>query len=70
MASFRKKDKDEAFKIYVTDALKLLTENTAKLAQGRSLGMRFIDIIRPAKKTATAGEIKANIKNKLKLGRQ
>ena len=36
-----------AYRVYVTDALRLIGENTAKFVGGNVLSMRFIDMIKP-----------------------
>lgn len=39
-----------AFRIYVTDALKLISENTAKFAGGSMMSTRFFEILDTKKK--------------------
>lgn len=52
--------------MYVTDALRLIGENTAKYAGGSYLKARWSDIINPPKEeTRTAGEIIEHMKKKL-----
>lgn len=34
-----------AYKIYITDSLKVITENTARFAGGSSMGIRYREII-------------------------
>lgn len=36
-----------AYRVYVTDALRLIGENTAKFAGGNFITVRFADIIKP-----------------------
>lgn len=43
--------KDKAYRTYVTDALRLISESTAKYGGGPYLSKRFADIIDPPKKT-------------------
>lgn len=67
---FHKKRKTDAYRIYVTDALRLITENTAKIV-GRFAGeasylqVRYAELIEPTKKEKTANEIIDNIREKL-----
>lgn len=66
---------DRAFKNYVANCLRLITENTAKTAAGflgekadvKYITVPFDDILRPKKKeTRTDAEIIHGIKKKLK----
>jgi len=41
------KVKDEMYRVYITDALKTITENTAKIAGGSSMKRRWFDIVNP-----------------------
>ena len=66
ISAFCKEQEEKAFKIYVTDALKILTENTAKAGGGNMLTQRYIDIINHKVETRTADEIVENIRNKLR----
>lgn len=36
-----------AYRVYVTDALRLIAENTARFANGQVLNMRYLDMIQP-----------------------
>ena len=71
VASFRKKQEERAYKIYVTDILKVICENTANAVnKGNYLTTRFYDIMedmtsRKKKKEETADEIKARIRKKI-----
>ena len=71
VASFRKKQEERAYKIYVTDVLKVICENTANaVSKGNYLTARFYDILEDIvpgkkKKEESADEIKARIKNKI-----
>ena len=44
-ARFNQHQRDLAYRIYVTDCLRMATENTAKLSQGTYTAARFYDII-------------------------
>lgn len=50
-----------AYRVYVTDALRLIAENTAKFVGGNVLNMRYLDTIRPeiqkVEETKSAEEI-------------
>lgn len=56
----------------MTDALKAITENTAKMYGGSSLKLRYVDLLENSNKqeeTRTAEDIISNIKNKInKMG--
>ena len=45
MARFNQHQRDLAYRIYVTDCLRMVAENTAKLSQGTYTATRFYDII-------------------------
>lgn len=59
------------YRVYVTDALKCIAENTAKSVGGVSMSKRFFEIVDRSKpqeeeEERTAEEIIDQIKNKLK----
>lgn len=54
---FNKKAKEKAYRIYVTDTLKLLNENIAKRMCGKTLEYRYYDLVEGKKETKNAGEI-------------
>lgn len=57
----------QVYQVYVTDALRLIGEHTAKYAGGSYQKARWADIINPPKEeTRTADEIIEHIKKKLK----
>lgn len=67
IASFKREQEELAYKIYVTDTLKLIAENTAKFGQGSYIKARYYDIIHPKPvDNRTEKEIVNHIKNKLK----
>ena len=45
IARFNQHQRDLAYRIYVTDCLRMVTENTAKLSQGTYTAARFYDMI-------------------------
>lgn len=56
-----------AYRVYITDALKIVAENTAKYAGGPYLKVRYADIVNPPKEeTRTADEVIEHMKKKLK----
>lgn len=57
---------NKAYRVYVTDALKLIAENTAKFSGGGYLKTRYYDVINPQpEETRTPEEIISGIKTKL-----
>lgn len=52
----------EVYRIYVTDALRVVAENTAKFVGGHSIERRYIDVVKPKKQdNRTCEEITADI---------
>ena len=45
MARYQSQQRDLAYRIYVTDCLRMVTENAAKLSKGTYTEARFYDII-------------------------
>ena len=67
IAYFQKEQQEKMYKIYITDSLKMIAENTAKAHGGSYLNSRFIDIIEPGKEeTRTAEEVIDDLKEKLR----
>ena len=67
IAYFKKEQQEKAYKMYVTDALKMITENTAKQAGGSYITTRYADIIAPGKEESrTANEVIVDLKEKLR----
>ena len=57
---------DKTYRIYVTDSLKMISENTSKYAGGSSFAVRYCDVIKkPVNETRTSEEIISGIKDKL-----
>lgn len=50
MARLNERARDEAYRIYVTDALKITAENTARYAGGSYMRARYADAISPEKR--------------------
>ena len=62
IAFFKKETQDKSYRIYVTDALQLLTKKFG----GEYLKNRFADVIEPhIEETRTAEEVIADIRDKI-----
>ena len=62
MARINERAKTEAYHIYVTDALRVVAENTARFASGNYIKARYADMIEPKKQdNRTGDEIVADI---------
>lgn len=62
-------EEEMAYRFYITDALKLTCENTAKISGGTFLSTSFKDIVlKKPEDTRTGEEIIADIKYKLEEG--
>lgn len=55
-ARFNQHQRDFAYRIYVTDCLRMATENTAKMSKGAYTSARFYDIINPKPVEKRTGE--------------
>lgn len=67
IAYFHKEQQEKAYHIYVTDCLRVITENTAKQGGGSYIKLRYADVIEPHKEeTRTAEEIITSLKEKLR----
>ena len=67
IAYFKKEQHEKAYKFYVTDALRLITENTAKANGGRYLQARYVEYVEPIKEeTRTAEEVITSLKEKMR----
>lgn len=56
------------YRVYVTDCLKVIAENTAKIGGGNSLKSRYYDMVRPPENVApekSADEIISDIQKRL-----
>ena len=56
MARFNQHQRDLAYRIYVTDRLRIISETTAKIAGGSYLTAKFSDIINPKPVDNRTGE--------------
>lgn len=62
MARLNERVKTEAYRIYVTDALRIAGENTARYASGNYIKARYADMIEPKKQdNRTCEEITADV---------
>ena len=62
MSKVNQQAKDTAYRVYVTDCLKLIAENTANISRGQYMKSRYYDIISPVKvDTRTGDEIVEDI---------
>ena len=62
----KKQDQEKAYRVYVTDALKTITENTAKYAGGSYMKVRYFDVESPKpSETRTPDEIIGQLKMKI-----
>ncbi len=66
-AVLRERAKKEAYRAYVTEALRIIGENTAKQVNGSYIKARYVDIISPkVEETRTSGQIVEQMKRKMK----
>lgn len=56
MARFNQHQRDLAYRIYVSDCLRIISENTAKIGGGSYITAKFEDIINPKPVDNRAGE--------------
>lgn len=64
---YAKKKKEEAFRIYVTDALKVLANNTATHERAYTMTRRYAEIIQPERiePSKTTADVVSGIRKKL-----
>ena len=56
IARYQSQQRDLAYRIYVTDCLRIISENTAKTGGGSYITAKFADIINPKPADNRAGE--------------
>ena len=56
MARFNQHQRDLAYRIYVSDCLRIISENTAKMGGGPYITAKFADIINPKPVDGRTGE--------------
>ena len=62
IARYQSQQRDLAYRIYVTDCLRIISENTAKMGGGSYITAKFADIITPKPTdNRTGDEIAADI---------
>ena len=65
IARYQSKQRDFAYRIYVTDCLRIISENTAKMGGGSYITVKLADIINPKLVDDRTGEeIAADIINR------
>lgn len=65
MARYQSQQRDLAYRIYIADCLRIISENTAKMGGGSYITAKFEDIINPKPVDNRAGEeIAADIINR------
>ena len=56
MARYQSQQRDLAYRIYVSDCLRIISENTAKIGGGSHITAKFSDIINPKPVDNRTGE--------------
>ena len=56
MARYQSQQRDLAYRIYITDCLRIISENTAKMGGGSYITAKFPDIINPKPVDNRTGE--------------
>ena len=56
IARYQSQQRDLAYRIYVTDCLRIISENTAKMSGGSYITAKFEDIINPKPVDNRTGE--------------
>ena len=56
MARYQSQQRDLAYRIYVSDCLRIISENTAKIGGGSYITSKFADIINPKPVDSRTGE--------------
>ncbi|MBO5969489.1 MAG: hypothetical protein J6S14_13430 [Clostridia bacterium] len=65
MARFNQHQREMAYRFYVADCLRIITENTAKSVGGAYVTVKFSDVIDPKPAdTRTGAEIAADVINR------
>ena len=66
ISCFRREQTEKAFKVYITDNLRLIAENTAKNVGGSYIKSRYIELIEPQKEEENTGDGAWTIVNRIK----
>lgn len=56
VARYQSQQRDLAYRIYITDCLRIIGENTANMGDGAYIPTRFVDIINPKPADNRTGE--------------
>ena len=56
MARYQSQQRDLAYRVYVTDCLRMVTENTAKISGGAYITVKLSDILNPKPVDNRTGE--------------
>lgn len=56
IARYKREQEEKVYRVYVTDALRLTVENTAKFSGGNYIKARYIDVIEPKKVDNRTGD--------------
>lgn len=70
LARYNEKQRAEIYRIYITDCLQLIAENTAKRVEGQYLTKRYVDIVdgtAQAEDNRSGDEIAADVIQRLGL---
>lgn len=68
-AKLKQKTDEERFKIYIAEAAKIITENTAKISSGKMISQSYYELCHPQPQdTRTGEEIAADIIRKVQGG--
>lgn len=66
LARVNQNQRDEAYRICVTDSLRILTENTAAIVGGKEFRFRYADLVfKKQEETRTADEVIDHIRQGL-----
>ena len=60
-ARYREHQRELAYRIYVSEALRTMTENTARIGGGSYIRVRYEDLISPARGTSSNWESSAEV---------
>ena len=68
VARYKTYQREVAYRIYVTDCLRMMTENTARFAKGNYIKKRYADFLKnPVQDNRTGEEIAADVIKKAGL---
>lgn len=67
MTRYAKENESEAYRVYVTDTLKVITANVANSIGGAEINERYYDLVHRSVETRSPEEIISGIKDKCKL---